>query len=84
MLFIGCYELKKLIMISEKLFYNKDLCDIVRDIAMNSPCNIETALIILKRSSNHKRDADFIKKLSCNGISEKQINVFITVINNEL
>ena len=68
--------------ISEEIFYNKKLSDAIRDIVVNSGCDFDQAVRLLGKSKNHNRDAEFIKKLKNCGISEKQVSLFISVIND--
>lgn len=69
-------------MITEEIFYNKELSDTLRDIVINSACDFDQALRLLNKSKNHNRDAELIKKLKNCGISEKQVTVFISAINS--
>jgi len=69
-------------MISEEIFYNKELSDTLRDIVINSACDFDQALRLLNKSKDHNRDAELIKKLKNCGISEKQVTVFISAINS--
>ena len=68
--------------IPSEIFYNKELSDVIRDIVMNSACDFHQAIRFMNKSKNHKRDAELIKKLKNCGISEKQVNVFISAINS--
>ena len=69
-------------MITEEIFYNKELCDSLRDIVMNSACDIEQAIRILNTSKNYSRDVELIKKLKNCGFGERQVLMFISAINN--
>jgi len=68
-------------MITEEIFYNKELCDNIRDIVMNSACGFKEAVKLLSCSKNHARDVDLIKRLKNCGISKRQVIVFIGSIN---
>ena len=69
-------------MITEEIFYNKELSDALRDIVINSACDFDQALRLLNKSKNHNRDVELIKKLVNCGVSSKQVNVFISAINS--
>ena len=69
-------------MISEEIFYNKELSDTIRDIVINSACSFEECVRLLEKSKYHDRDAFLIKKLKNCGISEKQTKIFISAINS--
>ena len=68
-------------MITEEIFYNKELCDSIRDVTVNSPCNIKEAIILLSASNDYNRDKELIIKMYCVGLSRKQVLVFISAIN---
>lgn len=67
--------------ITEEIFYNKELCDSIRDISIMSACSLENAISLLEQSNNYERDSFIIKKLSDAGISFKQVMISIKSIN---
>ncbi len=69
-------------MITEELFYNKELCDIIRDMVLKSACNFEDAKELLELSSDYKRDSFIIKKLKNCGVSTREVRRIICMINN--
>ena len=68
--------------ISEEIFYDKKLSDTLRDIVVNSACDLEQALRLIKFSKNHSRDVELIKKMKNCGFSEDKTSMFIKCINN--
>jgi len=67
----------------EIIFYNKELCDAIRDIVINSACDFNQAVKLLNASKDHKRDVDLIKRLKNVGMSEEQVLIFIKAINTD-
>ncbi len=68
-------------MITEEIFYNKELSDTIRDVVVNSACDFDQAVRLLSESKDHKRDSFLIKKLKNVGFSESRVNEFIRAIN---
>lgn len=68
-------------MITKEIFYNKELCDSIRDVTVNSPCNIKEAIILLSASNNYNRDSELIIKMYCVGLKYKKVLLFISAIN---
>ena len=64
-------------------FFDKEFCDAIRDIAMNSLANIEEAEMYMKVSKDYKRDSMIVKKLSNVGISRRGIMPVIKAMNSE-
>jgi len=62
-------------------FYNKELCDTIRDIVINSVTSIEDAELYMEHSKNYERDCFIIKKLSNVGMSRSNILRIIIALN---
>jgi hypothetical protein len=72
-------------MIPEKIFYDKELSDALRDLVINSPVEIKEAINLLELSNDYKRDSFIIKKLKISGcFGVEKIRSIISVINSEL
>ncbi len=59
--------------IPEQVFYNKPLSDAIRDVVIKSPCSFEQAHRLLKDSTNLERDANVIKEMRNQGLSERLV-----------
>lgn len=70
-------------MITEEIFYNKELSDIIRDIVITSVCDYNTAVKLLTISKDHKRDSCIIKKLLNKGVSKECVRLSIYALNND-
>lgn len=66
----------------EGIFYNKQLCDAIRDIVKCSATSFDNAALYMKLSKDYKRDSFVIKKLSNAGIHSKQIYSVIKALNS--
>jgi hypothetical protein len=62
-------------------FYDKELCDTIRDIAKNSATTIEDAEMYMKCSNDYKRDSLIVKKLANVGMSKNNILPIIRAMN---
>jgi hypothetical protein len=67
--------------ISEEDFYNKEKCDILRALVVESPINLDDATKLLKGSNDFARDALVIKKLALVGFEIIRINQVIKALN---
>ncbi len=70
-------------MISEYVFYNKDLSNAIRDIVINSPCTYDNAVKLMDKSKNYARDIHVIKNLLNVGISFEIVLSIIINLNTE-
>ena len=68
-------------MITEEVFYNKELCDAVRRLVKNSTYDYDRALLVISQSKDYNRDLFIIEKLANNGTSKSQIFGIIQQIN---
>ncbi len=76
----GFDKFKELYSIPEDVFYNKELCDAVRDIVKNSPCTYENAVVLMNYSKNYALDVIIIKELLRVGVSfEKVLKIIINL-----
>jgi len=62
-------------------FYDKELCDTIRDIAKNSVTTVEDAELYMKYSNDYKRDSLIVKKLANVGMSKNSILPVIKAMN---
>jgi len=62
-------------------FYDKELCDTIRDIAKNSATTVEDAELYMKYSNDYKRDSLIVKKLANVGMSKNSILPVIKAMN---
>ena len=62
-------------------FYDKELCDAIRDIAKNSVTTIENAVMYMHYSTDYKRDSFVIKKLANIGMDKNSILQVIKGLN---
>lgn len=62
-------------------FYDKELCDAIRDIAKNSATTIENAVIYMSCSTDYKRDSTVIKRMANIGMDKNSILKIIKELN---
>ena len=62
-------------------FYNKELCDAIRDIAKTSAATIEDAELYMTQSNDYIRDIYIIKKLANVGMGRNGILPIIKALN---
>ena len=72
------------ILISDEVFYNKELCDAIRYLVIKSAIDYNNALEILNESKDYKRDVLVIKELINIGVSKEIIKRIINQINNPI
>lgn len=65
----------------QKIFHDKKRCDFFRNIVLNSPCNLDEAIVFLKDSNNLERDAEIIIKYSKVGCGN-QLNKVLSILNS--
>jgi hypothetical protein len=62
-------------------FFDKEMCDAIRDCAKNSAITVENAAIILSISKDLQRDVYVVKSLSNVGMPFPKISVVIKALN---
>lgn len=65
-----------------EVFYDKALSDVVRHISINSPLEIENAIVCIHGSKNYKRDKEMVIKMSCAGFDIQRIKQMVQIMNN--
>lgn len=68
--------------ISEETFHNKEMCDAIRGLSVESPVTVCQATKLLKGSNDIARDALVIKKLAFVGFETVRINQVIKALNS--
>ncbi len=65
----------------EKIFYDKELSDVLRDVTINSAITLDDAYVCLKNSDDYKRNSFIITKLANQGFYLKSILMIIESVN---
>ena len=71
--------------IYEVIFIDKEKCDFIREIQMESACNISTIILshLFDESKNKDRDKELLMKLCSVGYKEEEVIKILTIMNKE-
>ncbi len=70
--------------ITEEVFYDKELCDALREVALKSALCLNDALVIIQQSADLDRDIPIIKSLANAGYEPRKIEHIIKVLNPDV
>ncbi len=65
----------------EKIFFDKELSDVLRDVTINSAITLDDAYVCLKNSDDYKQDSFIIKELANQGFCLKRMLMIIESVN---